>query len=254
MECVRSGSNISRRAIPCRPNDKSKPRNGHHVDRNMNQPGTSDPRAEPRTNLFLGAVIRGAGVSLPVKVRNMSASGALVEGTALPDEGTDVQLARGSLALPATVAWSAPGRCGLRFSSLACVQDWLAAPANPGQQRVDEAVRVLKLGAVPIAPRPAPQIGLDSGRQLAQFGDDLRGAIRLVRDLCHELSTDDEAVRRHAEKLQNMDIVQQTVAAVADALAGEMDESAAATRLGSLRASCAAALGQAPALTDGPRP
>lgn len=208
----------------------------------MNQPGTADPRAEPRTNLFLGAVIRSAGLSLPVKVRNMSVSGALVEGADLPDEGAEVKLVRGSLALCATIAWSANGRCGLRFSTLACVRDWLAPPTNPLQQRVDEAVRVLKLGAVPIPKRPASQGGAQSGSEFAHFSEDLRRAMRLVKDLCHALSSDDEVVIRHAEKLQNMDIVQQTVAAVAEALAGAMDESVAATRFVSLRASCAAAL------------
>lgn len=213
----------------------------------MNQPGAADPRAEARTNLFLGAVVRAPGLSLPVKVRNMSASGALVEGTGLPEEGAEVQLLRGSLHLSATVAWSAEGRCGLRFSSLACVRDWLAPPANPGQQRVDEAVRVLKLGAVPMPQRRTSQVVTPNGNELIQFGDDLRRAMRLVKDLCHELSSDDEVVTRHAEKLQNMDIVQQTVAAVADALEGEMDENTTASRLGSLRASCAAALKKLPA-------
>ena len=212
----------------------------------MNQPGTADPRAEPRTNLFLAAVIRRAGLSLPVKVRNMSASGALIEGTDLPEEGAEVKLVRGSLAVCATVAWSSNGRCGVRFSTLACVRDWLAPAANPGQQRVDEAVRVLKLGAVPIPQRPASQAGAPSCSQLVEFGEDLRRAMRLVKDLCHELSSDDGVVVRHAEKLQNMDIVQQTVAAVAEALGGAMDETAVAARLGSLRASCAAALEKLP--------
>lgn len=213
----------------------------------MNQPGTADPRAEARTNLFLGAVIRAPGLSLPVKVRNMSASGALVEGTGLPEEGAEVQLVRGSLQLSATVAWSAEGRCGVRFSTLACVRDWLAPPTNPGQQRVDEAVRVLKLGAVPMPRRPASQSPAPNGSQLVQFGDDLRRAMRLVKEVCHELSSDDEVVMHHAKKLQNMDIVQQTVAAIADALEAPMDESFVATRLESLRASCAAALEKLPA-------
>lgn len=208
----------------------------------MNQPGTADPRSEPRTNLFLGAVIRGAGLSLPVKVRNMSVSGALVEGADLPEEDADIELVRGSLSICATVAWSAPGRCGLRFSSLACVRDWLAAPANPGQQRVDDAVRLLKLGAVPMPQRPASSTEAQNGNQSLQFGEDLRRVIRLIDDLCQDLSSDTDLMIRRGEKLQNMDIALQTLAAVADGLAGGAAESAVADRLANLRASCVAAL------------
>src|SRR6185312_726100 len=98
----------------------------------MNQLQSADPRAEPRTNMFLGAVIRSAGLSFPVKVRNMSVSGALAEGRDLPEEGAEVELVRGSLAVSATVAWCSEGRCGLRFLSLACIRDWLAPPTIRG--------------------------------------------------------------------------------------------------------------------------
>lgn len=212
----------------------------------MNQPQNADPRENPRTNLFLGAVIRQAGLSLPVKIRNMSVAGALAEGAALPGEGAEVQLVRGSLSVPAVVAWSSDGRCGLRFSSLACVADWLAPPVNPAQRRVDEAVRVLKLGAVPMPQRGAAPAEAPIGSELVRFGEDLRRAMRLVKDLCHELSSDGDLVIRHAEKLQNMDIVQQTVGTVADALAGETDENLIAARLENLRSSCAAALHKFP--------
>lgn len=211
------------------------------MDKALNQPHSVDPRENPRTNIFVGAVIRDRGLSLPVKVRNISVAGALVEGTALPAEGAEVELARGSLAVPAAVAWCAEGRCGLRFSTLACVSDWLAPSANPGQQRVDEAVRVLKLGAVPLPQRPASETDPPFRGQLVQLSGDLRSAMRLVKDLCHELSSESDVVTRHAEKLQNMDIVQQTVATVADSLERGVDENAM-TRLGSLRASCGAAL------------
>ena len=211
----------------------------------MSQPQNADPRADPRanarTNMFLAAVIRQPGLSLPVKVRNMSVAGALVEGAALPAEGADVLLVRGSLTVSATVAWCSEGRCGLRFSSLACVRDWLAPPTNPGQQRVDEAVRVLKLGAVPMPQRSASGHEARSN-QSGQFGDDLRRVGRLIQHLSQAISNDGDAVIRHADELQNLDIALQTIAALADALESGASESASAPRLDSLRASCAAAL------------
>jgi hypothetical protein len=208
----------------------------------MTQPEFADAREQVRTNMFLAAVIRSAGVSLPVKVRNMSVTGALVEGDGLPYHGAEVQLARGSLVVSGTVAWSSRGRCGLRFSSLICVRDWLAPPANGGQQRVDEAVRVLKLGAVPIPQRSAAEVDTSSRPQPAQFGRDLQRIAGLIADLSDELSSDAHIVTHHAEKLQNLDIALQTIAVVADTLTGEMAETTAAARLGNLRTSYAAAL------------
>jgi hypothetical protein len=42
----------------------------------------ADALAVARTNLFLAAIMQGDGFSAPVKVRNMSATGALVEAAA----------------------------------------------------------------------------------------------------------------------------------------------------------------------------
>ena len=212
----------------------------------MTQPEGAEARADPRTNMFLGAMIRGAGLSVPAKVRNMSVTGALVEGTVLPEQGAEVQLVRGSLAVSATVAWCSQGRCGLRFSSLVCVREWLAPQANGAQQRVDETVRVLKLGAVPMPQRSGPPAEASCETQSLQFGEDLQRVMRLIENLCDELSSDSDIVTRHGEKLQNVDIALQTVAVVADALAGRIAESLVAARLGNLRASCAAALQKIP--------
>jgi hypothetical protein len=208
----------------------------------MTQPEGAEARADPRTNMFLGAVIRGDGLSVPVKVRNMSVTGALVEGAILPEQCAEVELVRGSLVVSATVAWCSHGRGGLRFSSLVCVRDWLAPQANGAQQRIDETVRVLKLGAVPMPHRSGSQVETTSGPRSVELGEDLLSVMRLVETLCDDLSSDDEIVIRHGEKLQNIDIALQTIAVVADALAGRMADSVVTARLGNLRASCAAAL------------
>lgn len=81
--------------------------------------GEPDLRGTARSNMFLAAVLEGPGFSGPVKVRNMSSAGALVEAACLPDTGASVHLLRGSLSVSALVAWSAPGRLkNLRASSV----------------------------------------------------------------------------------------------------------------------------------------
>ena len=193
--------------------------------------------------MFLGAVVRGPGLSVPVKVRNMSVTGALIEGAAMPESGAQVELIRGSLVVPATVAWSAEQRCGLRFSSLVCVREWLAPQTASAQQRIDDAVRLLKLGALPMPQRPDAQAELSAGApQSLQFGEDLRRVSRLIENLGQELANDTNILMQHGEKLQNLDIALQMVAVVADALSGSLDADAISARMANLRASCAAAL------------
>jgi hypothetical protein len=200
----------------------------------------TEARANPRSNMFLAALLRGADFSAPVKIRNMSAAGALVEAPAVPQRGAEVQLIRGSLAVPAIVAWSTPGRCGLHFASLVCVRDWLAPVSNSAQQQVDDAVRLLKAGAVPMPPRSAVQ---DRAREpaSAELGRDLRSAARLIEELGDGLSTDEQVLASHADKLQNLDIALQIIAVVADALDGG-NAGSIGERLQNLRASCAAAV------------
>lgn len=205
----------------------------------MNQGPAVDARANPRSNMFLGALLRGDGFSAPVKVRNMSANGALVEAAAVPGRGAEVQLIRGSLIVPAIVIWSAAGRCGLRFQSLACVRDWLAPVSNSAQQQVDNAVRLLKAGAVPM-PRSAAQAGTRAAAS-ADLSRDLQSAARLIENLGDDLSSDEQVLARHGDKLQNLDIALQMITVVADALDGGSGGSIA-ERLGNLRASCAAAV------------
>ncbi|HUG45482.1 MAG TPA: hypothetical protein VMK31_03085 [Sphingomicrobium sp.] len=195
----------------------------------------ADSRISPRTNLFLGASLQGESFSAPVKIRNMSASGALVEGGAVPEEGAAVRLVRGGLCVPARVAWSADRRCGLRFAALVCVNDWLAPPGNGEQQRVDEVVRLVKAGAVPIEPAQSAEL------EPVQPADELRRVCALLEKIADSLSSDEATLAACGSELQSLDICTQTVGAVADLLAADCE--GACDRLAGLRLSCAEALG-----------
>jgi hypothetical protein len=196
-----------------------------------------EARSSPRTNLFLAAVLRGPKYSAPVKLRNMSSTGALVEAAAIPPVKSEVRLVRGSLMVPASVVWSTEGRCGLRFSSLVSVQEWMAPPANREQERVDEAVRLIKSGAIPFPPAPGPEIA-----NQAQFGSDLRSIARLLELLAEHLVSNEETVLAHGDELQNLDVAVQTLNAVASSLADDADEPSMVTRIDNLRASYRRAL------------
>lgn len=90
----------------------------------------------------------------------MSQSGALVEGSDLPDVGCRAVLRRGPLQASGHIAWRTADRVGVRFDHAICVQDWLPRPSGAGQQRVDDVLARLKgapnlSGIPPSGPLPA---------------------------------------------------------------------------------------------------
>jgi hypothetical protein len=120
-----------------------------------------DPRDEPRANVFLSAVLTVDGASIPIRIRNLSPSGALLEGANLPSNG-DVMLRRGKLVAIGNVAWRGEGCCGVRFNSEVVVKDWMKRVVHSGQERVDGIVTALKSGAIPHANSDCdPPTGLD---------------------------------------------------------------------------------------------
>lgn len=55
---------------------------------------------------------------LPVKLRNLSSKGALVEGINLPDVDSAVTFRKKELKLAGRVAWVAAGRAGIAFDAM----------------------------------------------------------------------------------------------------------------------------------------
>jgi len=84
-------------------------------DQPMCQASNSQNRRQRRSNVLMAAALELSGVSLPVKLRNLSADGALVEAEKLPVEGAEVIFRRNELAMPAKVVWVRGGRAGISF-------------------------------------------------------------------------------------------------------------------------------------------
>jgi len=194
--------------------------------------------------MFVTAVLQTGGEHAPVKVRNMSANGAMIDSPMAPTPGTKAHLIRGGLRAHGTVVWSVNNRSGLHFSSELSVREWLAPPSNVEQQRIDDIVALVKSGAsVPptlgVTPEPAFLPRSDT-----PLVDDLETVIKLMDDLESELISSEETVARHGMKLQNLDIAMQMVRAISREIApaGSGDTSSLA-RLKDLRVACAQALG-----------
>ena len=82
----------------------------------MDQSNAPQNRKNRRSNVLMSASLELSGTSLPVKLRNLSAEGALVEGDKLPIEGTSILFRKGDLSMPGSVAWVKGHQAGINFA------------------------------------------------------------------------------------------------------------------------------------------
>jgi len=82
----------------------------------MDQSSASQNRKNRRSNVLMSASLELSGTSLPVKLRNLSAEGALVEGDKLPIEGASILFRKGDLSIVGTVAWVKGRQAGINFA------------------------------------------------------------------------------------------------------------------------------------------
>ncbi|QAY77190.1 PilZ domain-containing protein [Sphingosinicella sp. BN140058] len=75
-------------------------------------------RTAKRARVLLAAKLQIGAIEIDVRLRDLSRKGALIEAQRVPAQGVEVTFIRGSLCVPARVAWSGEGRAGLEFGYL----------------------------------------------------------------------------------------------------------------------------------------
>jgi hypothetical protein len=160
-------------------------------------------RTEGRANVFLTAVLDTAAASVPVRIRNISRQGALIEGTKLPRIGERIRLLRGSLVAPGTLAWEGQGHAGVNFDRQIDVDSWVRRIGHAGQQQVDGIVAAIRR-AEPVA-QPEPQPGASP-----------LGALSLELDeLCDRFASSSAFPLELSEDLLKLDVIAQTLRGLA---------------------------------------
>lgn len=192
-------------------------------------------RVAPRTNLMLAASIEAGPLSAPVRIRNLSETGAAVEGAALPHVGATVTLRRLDLSVGGTIVWASGGRCGVHFDGTTCVAEWISGTRSPlsatrDQTRVDTIQAAIRTGSgviPPSAPLPAaPQPDLD-----ARLSQELAFVRRLLEQLGEELADEPAVLMRHTRALQSFDLAGQILGHISNILVAE-DRGAAVNAIG----------------------
>lgn len=83
----------------------------------MDESSPVQNRRQRRANVLLTAIVELSGRTLDVKLRNLSAEGALIEGEGLPEEGSEISFRKGDLKVAGKIVWVANKRAGIQFHS-----------------------------------------------------------------------------------------------------------------------------------------
>ncbi len=193
-----------------------------------------------RKHIYLAAVLRAAGGSYPVCIRNMSQNGALAEARLLPEAGTSVKILRGSLEAAGRIVWSSGCHCGIAFSSDVLVDAWLPK-GKARQARIDALIDNIRneneqSGDFPTEHRP--DCRLDRSAEVLAL---------LARALGRQFASDPATIARFPFELQGLDILVQALEAIAS------DDSGASRRLAETVSACRELLANMTA-AEGTRP
>ena len=170
--------------------------------------GGVESRAAARTNLFLAATLVSAGAGHPVKIRDLSATGARIETSLALEVGAAVTLVRGGLRVDAHVGWHAARFCGLSFAAPVSVEDWKANPVSLQRQATTTPVHGEAENAESIA-------------------EELTRVSRWLEAFGHLLANDPQVVAKHGTQLFSLGLAARTLAALAETIQAESSLSSA---------------------------
>lgn len=97
-------------------------------------------REHVRSNTFLMAMLISDTLSAPVRIKNISANGALLSGRELPAVGEQCRLRRGEISVSGRIVRVMDRTTAIKFARLIDVDQWIGAPQQL-QSDVDRVVQ-----------------------------------------------------------------------------------------------------------------
>jgi hypothetical protein len=156
-----------------------------------------DSRLASRTSIYLTATLVTQTGMLPVRIRNLSECGALVEGAHLPWPGAEVRLERRDKAALGHITWADNGRAGILFAAPTQVLDWSSA--------TDERTRERRLFAVrPDQTSPVNALASGESVELSTVGQ-LGAVLANLRSVLTALQDDQETSAKFTRELELME-------------------------------------------------
>jgi hypothetical protein len=183
-----------------------------------------------RSRVMLAATIVTSGFSAEVRIRNLSRSGALVEGDAMPEAGATVEILRNLHSARAQVVWSKPNRCGVKFDEPVVIEEWVgstlraAPPPEPARELEERTTGPLPAWLV----AEGSAAGLED-RLSKRVGEEIAYIGRLVETVGMDLTANPAIVHRHNASLQNCRRAAALLGEIAQVLLSDDRLAAAAT-------------------------
>ena len=174
--------------------------------------GGVEARTAARINLFLAATLRLGDASHPVKIRDLSATGARIETQVPLKVGAAVTVVRGGLSVHARVGWHADRFCGLSFAAPVSTDDWKANPANLQPGPGSPALPIQAPAAMPV--RWQAEIGGSVADQLSQVS-------RWLVTFGHALADDPNVVFKYGSELFSLSLAARSLGVMADTMQAE---------------------------------
>lgn len=197
--------------------------------------GNGGKQRAVRKNLLLSAEIEAQGVTSPVRIRNLSESGAMIEGAALPLAGASVTLRRHDIELAGSVVWRVAGRCGIKFDTTTFVEEWVAGHRMPelvygqGQARVDAIQAAVRRGdLLEQELQNRGSLSIAPSEMYNRAAEELAYVRRLLEGAAEEFTDDPIILQRHMQTLQNLDMACQIVGHLEDVIRSTDPAAAAA--------------------------
>ena len=186
------------------------------MDKSADEPGPEPIRREaPRTNIYVAAFLVGRGSDIPITIRNLSSTGALIQSRANLEDADLVTLARGSLRATGCLVWREGTLGGLKFAEPINLSLWLPAAVIPKRRE-----RTLPLATAPALEAPQGKGGSLTDRISAELAFVSR-KLTTIRD---ELNQDPITAVRHATRLKDHDEATQVLGHLSELLASAEPE------------------------------
>lgn len=157
---------------------------------------------------MLAAVAVVGQTQWPVKIRNLSSWGALVETQARTDRGTTVMLMRGSLRAAGEVMWQCNDEFGLKFFAPISVEEWLRSI----NYKVDPDTNQNKVAS------RSNKDALTEEALLRRIAEEIACVGRAIENVADLLSQDAILRIRHIRSLQELCIAEQGLAGISKIL------------------------------------
>ncbi len=173
-----------------------------------------EARRAERTHMYLVAILYHGIDSSPVRLRNLSPQGALIEASSLPSAGSVITLRRGTLEAKGRVVRATDDRIGVEFFSPVLVQSWLPVKGSPTQRSVDQLAVAMGTSDPLAGLAASPKKGRIS--LALEISAELKSLQSELTTLGDTLAQDCILVATHPE-VQLLDLASQRIARLIDA-------------------------------------